>query len=93
MSNEIIKSALITNMAGIHARPAVKIAKAAKKFDADIHLSIDDSLGWVNAKSTSLVMKMKGRSGAKLTVKSCGADADAAADAIIELIKDKFGED
>lgn len=83
----------ISNSAGVHARPAVQITKLAKSFGADIRLGIGHDPASTDAKSLSAVMKLKGRTGDMLVVEATGPDASPAVEAIVQLVRAKFGED
>jgi phosphocarrier protein HPr len=68
---------------GIHGRPAAQFIKAAKRFSSQIVVIKGDRE--VNAKS---VMKMTGlaKKGEKIVIRAEGEDAQAAVDALAELI-------
>ena len=80
----------VVNEAGIHARPAAEIVKLAAKFRSEIVI-IRDGLE-VNAKSIMGVMMLAAECGSTITIRAEGDDADAAVDALAELIANKFGE-
>jgi phosphocarrier protein HPr len=80
----------IINKLGIHARPAAEIVKTAAKFKSTITI-IRDELE-VNAKSIMGVMMLAAEQGATIKLRAEGSDADAALDALTELIAAKFGE-
>ena len=80
----------VANEAGIHARPAAEIVKLAAKFRSEIVI-IRDGLE-VNAKSIMGVMMLAAECGASITIRAEGEDAEAALDALAELIANKFGE-
>ena len=50
---------VITNPTGLHARPAVKLARLAAGFDANVEVRAGDDGEWVRARSTARVMKLK----------------------------------
>ena len=77
----------ITDPTGLHARPAVKLTKLAKQFDAAVQIRARAEDKWVNAKSPNAVMKLKARHGEQLEIRADGADAAAAVDALIALLK------
>lgn len=80
----------IVNDAGLHARPAAALVKLASKFDADFFIHM---YGYrVNGKSILGVMTLAAEQGAELELEIDGADEEEAAEAIIELINDGFGE-
>ena len=80
----------IVNKNGLHARPAAEIVKTAAKFKADITL-VRDELE-VNGKSIMGVMMLAAEYGSTILIRAEGADAQAAADALAQLIEGKFGE-
>lgn len=80
----------IVNDAGLHARPAAALVKLASKFDADFFIHM---YGYrVNGKSILGVMTLAAEQGAELELEIDGRDEEEAAEAIIELINDGFGE-
>jgi phosphocarrier protein len=80
----------IVNKNGLHARPAAEIVKTAARFKADITL-VRDELE-VNGKSIMGVMMLAAEYGSTILIRAEGADAQAAVDAIAQLIEGKFGE-
>jgi phosphocarrier protein len=80
----------IANKNGLHARPAAEIVKVAAKYKADITIVRDDLE--VNGKSIMGVMMLAAEFGATLTLRANGPDAQAAIDAIAQLITNRFGE-
>jgi phosphocarrier protein HPr len=55
--------AVVRDPTGLHARPAVKLTKLAKQFEAAVRVRVGTGLEWVNAKSPNRVMKLKARHG------------------------------
>jgi phosphocarrier protein HPr len=80
----------VVNEAGIHARPAAEIVKAAAKFKSEIVIIKDDLE--VNAKSIMGVMMLAAECGATVVIRAEGDDADPAINALANLIASKFGE-
>lgn len=87
-----IASAVILDETGLHARPAVKLTKLAKKFTAAIELQGDDKDRWVNAKSPNAVMKLRAGHNQPLTIRAQGSDATEALDALKALIARNFSD-
>ncbi len=85
-------SAVIVDPTGLHARPAVKLTKLAKGFDAAIRMRAGTDGDWINAKSPNRVMKLKARSGEELQFEAEGADAAQAISALVGLVESNFGE-
>src|SRR5207244_383592 len=84
------RDVVVANEAGIHARPAAEIVKLAAKFRSEIVI-VRDGLE-VNAKSIMGVMMLAAECGSTITIRADGDDADAALDALSDLIANKFGE-
>lgn len=85
------KKIRLTNKAGLHARPASKIVETANNFDSEITISKEDFN--VSGKSVMGVLMLAAECGVELSVKAVGSDAEEAVDAILELIRGKFGEE
>ena len=86
----IKRVATISNKLGLHARASAKLTKLAGGFASDVHLSRNGRR--VNAKSIMGVMMLAAGLGAEVEIETEGADEQAAMDAIVALIDDKFGE-
>ncbi|MBS1207741.1 MAG: ptsH [Proteobacteria bacterium] len=80
----------IANRLGLHARPSAKLTQLATQFRSDVWLERDGRR--VNAKSIMGVMMLAASQGTKLTIETEGEDAEAALQAIVELIASRFGE-
>jgi phosphocarrier protein len=80
----------IVNKNGVHARPAAEIVKTAGKFASNITIVRDDLE--VNGKSIMGVMMLAAEHGSQITLRATGPDAEAAVDALAELVATKFGE-
>ncbi len=83
----------LTNLAGLHARPAVKLTQLAKSFTSRIEFAPSPDGPWTDAKSPVKVMRVKAPMGAHLHFRISGADAAEAMDAVLALVRAKFGED
>ena len=80
----------ISNRLGLHARASAKLTKLAGGFKSEIHLSRNGRR--INAKSIMGVMMLAAGHGSAVEIESEGDDQQAALDALIALINDKFGE-
>jgi phosphocarrier protein len=87
---EARRTVTIVNDLGLHARAASKLVQLASKYPVEVQIGRDDMM--VNAKSIMGVLMLAASKGTHLQVVASGADADAAADAIVELIAGRFGE-
>ncbi|HXZ53025.1 MAG TPA: HPr family phosphocarrier protein [Burkholderiales bacterium] len=81
----------IVNKLGLHARASAKLTQIASGFKSEVWLSRNGRR--VNAKSIMGVMMLAAGKGSSVVVEAEGDDAQAALDAICNLIADKFGED
>jgi len=80
----------ISNKLGLHARASAKLTKLAGGFRSDVFMSRNGRR--VNAKSIMGVMMLAAGLGTDVEVETAGEDEQAALDAIVALINDKFGE-
>ncbi len=80
---------MVRDPTGLHARPAVKLTKLAKRFQAAVRVRAGEG-AWVNAKSPNGVMKLKARSGERLAFAADGPDAAAAVAALVALVERDF---
>jgi phosphocarrier protein HPr len=80
----------IVNKNGLHARPAAEIVKLSSKFKSEITIVRDDLE--VNGKSIMGVMMLAAEFGSNIVVRANGDDAEAAINAIAELVAARFGE-
>jgi len=87
----MIKTSIsISNKLGLHARASAKLTKLAGSFQSDIFMSRNNRR--VNAKSIMGVMMLAAGLGAEVEVETSGSDEQAAMDALLALISEKFGE-
>ena len=80
----------IVNKLGLHARAASKFVTVASQYEADIKVSKDGRE--VSGKSIMGVMMLAAARGSRIEVTAEGDDAEAALDALDELVRDRFGE-
>ena len=83
-------SATISNKLGLHARASAKLTKLAGSFPCEVWISRGERR--VNAKSIMGVMMLAAGLGATVELETNGADEQAAMDALLAMIADKFGE-
>ncbi len=88
----IIGCAVIQDMTGLHARPAVKLTKLAKTFGSAIEIRAEQNESWTNAKSPNAVMKLKAAHGAPLYIRASGVDAKEAVNALVALVDRDFSD-
>ena len=86
-----IRTFMIRNKLGIHARVAAKLVHVATQYKSRIFLERDGQE--VNAKSLLGILTLACPRGSRIIVRAEGADASEAVEDIGRLINDKFGED
>ena len=84
------RTVTIVNKNGVHARPAAEIVKTAGKFASNITIVRDDLE--VNGKSIMGVMMLAAECGSQIILRATGDDADAAIEALAQLVAARFGE-
>jgi phosphocarrier protein len=80
----------IVNQLGLHARASAKLTQLAGSYKSEVWMARDGRR--VNAKSIMGVMMLAAAKGTNIEFEIDGSDEQAAMDAIIALINDKFGE-
>lgn len=90
--DHILASAVLTNHAGMHARPSVKLTQLAKSLPASIEVATDSAGPWVDAKSPVKLMRFRAPQGATLWLRTSGEDAQRALDEVLALVASNFGE-
>jgi phosphocarrier protein len=78
---------------GLHARAAAKLVKLASQFESDIKLSRLHGPQQVNAKSILGILLLAAAMGTELELAIDGSDEEDAMEALVELVKSRFGED
>jgi phosphocarrier protein len=81
----------IVNKLGLHARASAKLTQLASTYQSEVWLTRNGRR--VNAKSIMGVMMLAAGKGSKVGIEIDGSDAEAALQAIVQLIAGKFEED
>ena len=89
-NGQIISRVQLVHAVGMHARPAVKLTKLAKKFQAHISIRASDAAEWINAKSVAKVMALRAARDSIIEIKASGEDAEAALAALVDLVATDF---
>lgn len=84
------QEALIINKLGLHARASAKLTHLASSFKSEVMLSRNNRR--VNAKSIMGVMMLAASKGTSISIETNGEDENEAMQALLNLIKDYFGE-
>lgn len=80
----------VINPLGFHARPASEFVRLAATFSSDVYLEKEGFE--VNGKSIMGVLMLAAEEGVMLRIRTIGADASAAVDALAALIASGFEE-
>lgn len=81
----------IINKLGLHARASAKLTQLASGFPCEIWLERNGRR--VNAKSIMGVMMLAAAKGATILIDTAGEDEDAAMQALLALIANRFDEE
>ena len=88
---EASREVAVVNRNGLHARPAAEFVKLASAFACDVWVEKDGLE--VNGKSIMGVLMLAAESGSRLRLRTVGADAEEALDALAALIARGFAAD
>jgi phosphocarrier protein HPr len=86
-----VREMVISNRKGLHARATAKLVQCVERFAAKIKVTRCGET--VGGDSIMGILTLGAAMGSTITVSAIGADAEAALDAIAELIASRFGED
>jgi len=78
---------------GLHARAAAKLVKIASRFESDIKLLRLNGDIQADAKSILGILLLAASKGTELELVIDGKDEEAATEALVELVEDRFGEE
>lgn len=82
----------VPNRLGLHARPAMLFAERAQSHAADVRVRRTDTQEAVDGKSIMHLMMLAATKGTELVIEASGNDAQAAVDALQELVTSGFSE-
>ena len=85
------RSVEIVNERGLHARASAKFVKLAGAFDAEVTVSKDGAT--VDARSIMGLMMLAAGPGCCIQISAEGPEAEAAVDALAELVANRFEEE
>lgn len=89
--NQTSRSVLISNKRGLHARASAKLVTLAST--QPVPLIVEKAGSKVTATSIMGLMMLGAAMGDTITISAEGDGADAAVDALVELVEARFGED
>ena len=91
MSESLVtRTVEIVNKRGLHARASAKFVKLAAGFDAEVRVTKDGHT--VDARSIMGLMMLAASPGCCIDIEAEGAQAEAAVEALAELVAGKFDE-
>ncbi len=83
----------LTNVHGLHARPAARLARLAAGLDADVGIrNLTTGTDWVSARSLSQIAMLGALRGHEIEVSATGPAGQAAVDAVLALARGAFGD-
>jgi phosphocarrier protein HPr len=85
------RTCAIVNRKGLHARATAKFVQCVERFDADVTVSRCGET--VGGQSIMGILTLGAGLGSSVTITAKGRDAQAAVDALADLIGNRFGED
>ena len=83
----------ISNRLGLHARAAASLVRRAAGFNCSVELLREDTGETADGKSILSVLLLAASQGTCLIIKAEGDDEERAANALVELVEQKFGEE
>jgi phosphocarrier protein HPr len=87
----VVRALVIRNKKGLHARASAKFVQTVEKFDADVRVTRGHET--VGGTSIMGLMMLSAGPGTTILVSAAGAEAEAALEAITQLVIDKFHEE
>jgi phosphocarrier protein len=85
------RSVEIVNERGLHARASAKFVKLAATFDAEVTVLKDGAV--VDARSIMSLMMLAAGPGSHISIHAEGREAQAAVDALADLVTNRFEEE
>ncbi len=83
----------ISNRLGLHARAAAQLVRRAGQFTSTVELMRQDTRQTADGKSILSVLLLAASLGTTVFIKTDGPDEERAANALVELVENKFGEE
>lgn len=91
MTDPIRRTLPIVNEKGLHARASAKFVEMVERFDASAQVTRDGMT--VSGDSIMGLLMLAAGRGSEIALAVSGAEAQALADALTELVAQRFGED
>ncbi len=90
-NTEVVEELTIVNSLGMHARPAAKLVQTVLPFESSVYIYSNGQQ--INAKSVMGLLTLAAAQGTRFLVECKGPDAQAAMDAVRDLVESGFGEE
>ncbi|WP_316232923.1 HPr family phosphocarrier protein [Bradyrhizobium sp. SZCCHNPS2010] len=90
-ADALSRELLITNKRGLHARASAKFVQTVEQFQAEVWVTRGGET--VGGRSIMGLMMLAAAPGTTILVSAAGPEAEAALQAITELVNDKFHEE
>jgi phosphocarrier protein len=87
----LTRTVTVVNQLGMHARAAAKFVHLAGRFEASVRVARQDRE--MDGKSIMGILLLAAAQGSTITIRTDGADEQAALDALVHLVQSGFGED
>jgi phosphocarrier protein len=87
----VSRNVTVVNQLGMHARAAARFVHLAGRFEARVRVGRLDRE--MDGKSIMGILLLAAARGSTITIKTDGADEQAALDALVDLVAKGFGED
>ncbi len=85
------RTVVVTNPQGLHARPADAFVKLASQFQSKVEVIRDGER--VDGKSILAILTLAAVEGTQLELEATGPDAQAALDALSQLVQQNFADE
>jgi phosphocarrier protein HPr len=89
-NDAIIRTFVIRNKKGLHARASAKFVQTVEKFDADVRVTRGHET--VGGTSIMGLMMLAAAPGTSITVEATGREASEVIESLARLIESRFGE-
>ncbi len=87
----VVRSAVLLNEHGLHARPISKLLEVARRFGAALVVRSDGARA--DGRKMLQMLTLAAPCGAALEFEADGDDAEALVDALVALVESRFGEE
>ena len=83
----------VLNRLGLHARAAARVVRRASQYTSAVSILREDTGQEADGKSILSVLLLAASTGSSLIIRAIGEDEERAANALAELVEQKFGEE